>query len=69
MGPRVFTRGNKVEIGRESLQLAGFNGATRLHAWKPNSAPATRLNESRSPPAARFNGATRLHAWKQTDGC
>src|SRR6185369_5346090 len=34
MGPRVFTRGNVLEAGHGHPGFPGFNGATRLHAWK-----------------------------------
>src|SRR6266404_3922629 len=35
MEPRVFTRGNRAGLARYVHGLQGFNGATRLHAWKP----------------------------------
>src|SRR6266705_361564 len=34
MGPRVFTRGNRKHAGDLFHSGSGFNGATRLHAWK-----------------------------------
>src|SRR5438105_4689008 len=34
MEPRVFTRGNAVPAARCEKRRRGFNGATRLHAWK-----------------------------------
>src|SRR6266705_5815459 len=58
MGPRVFTRGNVSRVGNLYLGLSRFNGATRLHAWKPHTS-LQRLSKR-----SRFNGATRLHAWK-----
>ena len=35
MGPRVFTRGNKHGADFPLYRAMSFNGATRLHAWKP----------------------------------
>ena len=35
MGPRVFTRGNARLFGITGRSSSSFNGATRLHAWKP----------------------------------
>ena len=35
MEPRVFTRGNPLIPVINSANKNGFNGATRLHAWKP----------------------------------
>jgi len=34
MGPRVFTRGNFPALNMKTFSTSGFNGATRLHAWK-----------------------------------
>src|SRR5437588_4843329 len=34
MEPRVFTRGNVDGFEHRAVASAGFNGATRLHAWK-----------------------------------
>src|SRR5437879_2983631 len=34
MEPRVFTRGNLPVRFATSFRPGGFNGATRLHAWK-----------------------------------
>ncbi len=34
MGPRVFTRGNSFGVNHLTNNGGGFNGATRLHAWK-----------------------------------
>ena len=38
MGPRVFTRGNPVLRKAFWPSWFSFNGATRLHAWKPRLA-------------------------------
>jgi len=40
MGPRVFTRGNKERDRSTRGESRRFNGATRLHAWKPGLAVA-----------------------------
>src|SRR6266705_4365798 len=61
MGPRVFTRGNRKHAGDLFHSGSGFNGATRLHAWKLQNTSAFFLR------ASCFNGATRLHAWKRSE--
>ncbi len=58
MGPRAFTRGDTGSGSGGARSLSGFNGATRIHAWRPHYHP--RPGHARP----RFNGATRIHAWR-----
>ncbi len=59
MGPRAFTRGDQPRrLAGTGGARGGFNGATRIHAWRPWS-------RWRPPnPVGCFNGATRIHAWR-----
>ncbi len=59
MGPRAFTRGDRAEEGGSNNTHVSFNGATRIHAWRPPVGVRFRIGRH------GFNGATRIHAWRQ----
>ena len=59
MGPRHYSRGNRIVVRLVLLRIRRFNGATTLQSWKLYKFDLNQLRILFS-----FNGATTLQSWK-----